>query len=157
MPAFRCKVPWLPNDTYAIQSDAHASIVNETIPLMADGTYDSCHVTINGSTQTCVDWVFDNSVFTNTASSQVCLFYVIEGMRLILRSYVPLIYVYFVYHASSISTSKSFHKKHISRSKFPPYFYTIWQTNTHTKAMSGCIICAFKSPKWHYISSLFSL
>ena len=82
--AFRCKIPWLPNDTYAIQSDAHASIVNETIPLMADGTYDSCHVTINGSTQTCFDWVFDNSVFTNTASSQVGLLYVIAGMTVII-------------------------------------------------------------------------
>ena len=99
LPAFRCKIPWLPNDTYAIQSDAHASIVNDTIPLMADGTYDSCHVTINGSTHTCSGWVFDNSVFTNTARSQVRLFY--AYYLLSVRTFL----IHFVYDSKSINNT----------------------------------------------------
>ncbi|KAK3098660.1 hypothetical protein FSP39_021703 [Pinctada imbricata] len=65
-----CKIPSYPNDTYAIQDPSHAALVNSTIPLTEDGTYDQCHVMVNGSKITCDDWVFDYSVFTNTINSQ---------------------------------------------------------------------------------------
>ncbi|KAK3097943.1 hypothetical protein FSP39_014718 [Pinctada imbricata] len=68
---YRCRIPWFPNDTYAIQDDVHASIVNVSIPLTEDDDYDKCHIIINGTEEKCHNWVFDDSVFTRTANSQV--------------------------------------------------------------------------------------
>ncbi|KAK3098411.1 hypothetical protein FSP39_019225 [Pinctada imbricata] len=67
---YRCKIPWLPNDTYKIQNEFHSSVINETIPLKKDGSYESCYIINNGTKEKCHDWVFDFSVFTQTVNSQ---------------------------------------------------------------------------------------
>ncbi|KAK3098244.1 hypothetical protein FSP39_017573 [Pinctada imbricata] len=66
----RCKIPWLPNDTYEIQDEYHASVVNNSIPISSDGQYEECTIIVNGSEQRCVAWVYDQSVFTETVISQ---------------------------------------------------------------------------------------
>ena len=69
---FRCKIPFLENDTYAVQDTSHFDLINQTIPLLEEGGYDACHVIQNGTKRKCSEWVFDQTVFVNTATSQVC-------------------------------------------------------------------------------------
>ncbi|KAK3096979.1 hypothetical protein FSP39_005334 [Pinctada imbricata] len=66
----RCKIPWLSNDTYAIQDEGHAAIVNTTIPIQDNGNYDPCNIIANGTKIPCNEWLFDQSVFTETVNSQ---------------------------------------------------------------------------------------
>ena len=90
---FRCAIPGLHNDTYTIQSEAHAALINRTIPV-TDGRWDSCHLLTEDATaardgqdgttsdmlqsntsQTqipCSRWVFDHSVFESTVATDVC-------------------------------------------------------------------------------------
>ena len=78
----RCKIPGYTNDTYDIQGLHHAWLVNQTIPMTADGDYTKCTVYdvilyddgLSAATRTqrdCDEWVYDKSVFTETLTSQV--------------------------------------------------------------------------------------
>ena len=71
----RCKIPNLLNDSYAIQSQQHKDLINATIPILPDGSYDECKITVNGTLETCSEWVYDQSVFTRTVNSQVNKFF----------------------------------------------------------------------------------
>nr|XP_022333445.1 organic cation transporter protein-like [Crassostrea virginica] len=66
----RCKIPNLDNDTYASQSQQHKDLINATIPILPDGSYDGCKIIVNGTLETCSEWVYDQSVFTRTVNSQ---------------------------------------------------------------------------------------
>lgn len=68
---YRCKIPNLDNDTYASQSQQHKDLINATIPILPDGSYDGCKIIVNGTLETCSEWVYDQSVFTRTVNSQV--------------------------------------------------------------------------------------
>lgn len=85
----RCKIPWLNNDTFAVQSPEHERLINATIPPSdtADLQYDKCHIYVynssdpsgvpdghhygNASMMLCKEWVYDKSVFLNTFTSDV--------------------------------------------------------------------------------------
>ncbi|KAH9508656.1 hypothetical protein Btru_049547 [Bulinus truncatus] len=88
-PLHRCKLPNYPNDTYEIQSDYHAHLINISIPPNdADATgYSECLVysdvnstlatngfwsnsTNSRATQICKEWVFDKSEYDLTAIEQ---------------------------------------------------------------------------------------
>lgn len=69
--SFRCKLPDLENDSYAVQGQYHEDLINSTIPLKLDGSYDECKIIVNGTLETCSEWVYDHSVFTRTVNSQV--------------------------------------------------------------------------------------
>lgn len=69
--SFRCKLPDLENDSYAVQGQYHEDLINSTIPVKLDGSYDECKIIVNGTLETCSEWVYDNSVFTRTVNSQV--------------------------------------------------------------------------------------
>ncbi|XP_022331022.2 organic cation transporter protein-like isoform X2 [Crassostrea virginica] len=68
--AHRCKIPDWQNDTFAIQSDQHAEIVNSSIPINQDGKYSECDLIQNGTKEKCTEWVYDLSTFSNTVPSQ---------------------------------------------------------------------------------------
>ncbi|XP_078314378.1 organic cation transporter protein-like isoform X2 [Crassostrea virginica] len=68
--AHRCKIPDWQNDTFAIQSDQHAEIVNSSIPINPDGKYSECELIQNGTKEKCTEWVYDLSTFSNTVPSQ---------------------------------------------------------------------------------------
>lgn len=59
------------NDSYAVQGQYHEDLINSTIPLKLDGSYDECKIIVNGTLETCSEWVYDHSVFTRTVNSQV--------------------------------------------------------------------------------------
>ena len=70
----RCAVT--SNDTYSIQSPAHYDVINSSIPVTADGEFESCDViTRNGSEVTavtqCTSWVYDKSVFEESVVSEL--------------------------------------------------------------------------------------
>nr|XP_022332246.1 organic cation transporter protein-like [Crassostrea virginica] len=67
---YRCQIPSLLNDSYAIQSQEHKELINATIPILPDGSYDECKLIVNGTLTTCSEWVYDQSVFTKTVDSQ---------------------------------------------------------------------------------------
>lgn len=69
--SFRCKLPDLENDSYAVQGQYHEDLINSTIPVKLDGSYDECKIIVNGTLETCSEWVYDHSVFTRTVNSQV--------------------------------------------------------------------------------------
>ncbi|KAK3098125.1 hypothetical protein FSP39_016360 [Pinctada imbricata] len=76
----RCKIPSLPNDTYASQGSWHDALINRNIPLSSDSnkTYDDCNMlmysnttgNMTSSTSSCSSWVYDDSVFQNTMPSE---------------------------------------------------------------------------------------
>ncbi|KAK3103224.1 hypothetical protein FSP39_017559 [Pinctada imbricata] len=76
----RCKIPQLPNDTYASQGPWHDALINRSIPLSTeDGKeYDECHLykytnssgNITESLQSCHSWIYDESTLQNTVSSE---------------------------------------------------------------------------------------
>lgn len=59
------------NDSYAVQGQYHEDLINATIPVKLDGSYDECKIIVNGTLETCSEWVYDHSVFTRTVNSQV--------------------------------------------------------------------------------------
>ncbi|RUS82901.1 hypothetical protein EGW08_009324, partial [Elysia chlorotica] len=88
MPQHRCAVPGLQNDTYRIQSEAHARLVNATIPFdPAKGSYSKCtHYktevgrfnweTLNMTsleTQSCSRWVYSTDMFASSIVSELNL------------------------------------------------------------------------------------
>lgn len=87
----RCRIPGYPSDSFAIQSDNHSFLVNQSIPL-TDGKWDQCHVFSSGgvdvivegnmsvnasyavgssSQSQCQDWVYDQSTFQSTIATDV--------------------------------------------------------------------------------------
>lgn len=83
---YRCKIPGLDNDTYAVKGKWHEELLNRTIPLSDDPTltYDQCHIydtndvpvdendrPTNASLIKCKEWVYDKSVFYETFTSKV--------------------------------------------------------------------------------------
>ncbi|KAH3738631.1 organic cation transporter protein-like [Dreissena polymorpha] len=81
VPAHRCKIPVLPNDTYAVQSEGHADLIAAWVPppSIAKKAYDECSLYVNGNedisnaTYTCAEWVYDNAVYTNTFAKKLNL------------------------------------------------------------------------------------
>ncbi|XP_053398435.1 organic cation transporter protein-like [Mercenaria mercenaria] len=89
-PDHRCAIPGCDNDTYAVQSNLHAILINRTIPPPDDDNfkYDECHLfppnasyydnysrPTNASKYKCDKWVYDESVFHEnvvTEMSVVC-------------------------------------------------------------------------------------
>ncbi|GFR89934.1 organic cation transporter protein [Elysia marginata] len=83
---FRCAVPGLLNDTFNIQNEAHARLINATIPFDADkGSYSKCshyknglykstllaqNITL-GDTQACSRWVYSTDVFKSSILSEL--------------------------------------------------------------------------------------
>ena len=80
----RCKIPELPNDTFAIQGDFHRAMVNRSIPVETSGgeeSYSQCQLYVDrnsthnrtGSdgTEDCQAWVYDTSQFDLTIATQV--------------------------------------------------------------------------------------
>ena len=92
----RCQIPGITNDTWEIQNEYHASLLNSSLPLDDDGDYDSCSVydvtvfddgvTANRTTRSCNQWVYDQSVFTETIASQVLI-----AMNFIINLYINVI------------------------------------------------------------------
>ncbi|XP_048240205.1 organic cation transporter protein-like [Haliotis rufescens] len=84
VPDHRCAIPGYDNDTYHVQSDNHAHLINTTIPYVKrDGKLllDSCHIYFDVANSTnsvanrtvvaCKKWVYDKSVFESTVSTQL--------------------------------------------------------------------------------------
>ncbi|CAE1310966.1 SLC22A4_5 [Acanthosepion pharaonis] len=78
----RCAIAELANDTYEIQSEAHAELIKEYIPEdIVDGkpVYSSCHLYVNKSVlgnqtlSNCTSWVYDKSIFQTTITSDLNL------------------------------------------------------------------------------------
>ncbi|XP_067676241.1 organic cation transporter protein-like [Haliotis asinina] len=83
VPEHRCAIPGYDNDTYDVQSDSHAKMINATIPfVMRDGkqqpdrchiysdSYDMNNVSASRAFLSCKKWVYDKSVFEVTASME---------------------------------------------------------------------------------------
>ncbi|RUS88324.1 hypothetical protein EGW08_003895, partial [Elysia chlorotica] len=84
----RCAVPGLPNDTFNIQNEAHARLINATIPFDVDkASYSQCsrykesvnqstahstNMTL-GETQSCSRWVYSTDVFSSSIISDLNL------------------------------------------------------------------------------------
>lgn len=74
----RCAIPELTNDTYQVQSEAHAKLIKKYIPEeIVDGklVYSKCHIYVNTGVirkQTltnCTSWVYDKSTFQTSLTS----------------------------------------------------------------------------------------
>ena len=109
---FRCAIPGLDNDTYAIQNEFHQRLVNLTIPPAVpnddDDVYDKCrmyeytHTDMlvfydvykatnlssipNRTSVTCEQWVYDDSVFTSTLAAEVIISKILHACTVILKS-----------------------------------------------------------------------
>ncbi|XP_067674285.1 organic cation transporter protein-like isoform X1 [Haliotis asinina] len=76
-PAHRCAIPGYENDTYEIQSDYHARLINLTIPLSDkddDQVYDKCHiyqVSDNMTKVACDKWVYSTEIIQNSAVTEM--------------------------------------------------------------------------------------
>ncbi|XP_046328503.2 organic cation transporter protein-like [Haliotis rufescens] len=76
-PAHRCAIPGYDNDTYEIQSDYHARLINLTIPLDDsddDQVYDKCHIYLvsdNMTTVACDKWVYSTDIIQNSAVTEM--------------------------------------------------------------------------------------
>ncbi|XP_052807934.1 organic cation transporter protein-like [Mya arenaria] len=84
-PKHRCKIPLYENDTFEVQDERHARLINFTIPPSDDPllVYDKCQVydvtnvtSLEGYSQLdntrlvkCSEWVYDKSVFYDTFTS----------------------------------------------------------------------------------------
>ncbi|XP_071114900.1 organic cation transporter protein-like [Haliotis cracherodii] len=87
VPEHRCAIPGLKNDTFQIQNEAHADLINRTIPLVIDNhgdlTQSSCDIysmsdnasSLNLSTITepCHKWKYDKSVYHSTVAQTMDL------------------------------------------------------------------------------------
>ncbi|CAE1142013.1 SLC22A4_5 [Acanthosepion pharaonis] len=82
----RCAIPELTNDTYQVQSEAHAKLIKKYIPEeIVDGklVYSKCHIYVNKGVirkQTltnCTSWVYDKSIFQTSLTSDSNLVYFI--------------------------------------------------------------------------------
>lgn len=87
MPRFRCAVPGLENDTFLLQDESHAHLVQAAIPFDADkGGYSRCsrYKTDQGQqlrgdnassleTEACTRWVYSTEVFASSIVSQLNL------------------------------------------------------------------------------------
>lgn len=71
-PNHRCALPTWPNDTYAIQNEAHRMMINKTIPPSTDETlqYSQCLLYQGNGTKSCNKWVYDRTVFKSTFTSE---------------------------------------------------------------------------------------
>ncbi|XP_013389570.1 organic cation transporter protein-like [Lingula anatina] len=79
LPAHRCAIPGLANDTFGIQGTWHQHLINQTIPVDENGKYEGClwrsgNDSGNGSVLPCKDWVYDTSVFPRTFPTEFGLF-----------------------------------------------------------------------------------
>ncbi|XP_041369553.1 organic cation transporter protein-like [Gigantopelta aegis] len=87
IPKYRCKIPGLANDTYAIQNEAHAKLINMTIPPPSageEGLYSHCtiyksenntwrdftEITNTTPQMACTSWVYDTTWFYPTAITE---------------------------------------------------------------------------------------
>ncbi|XP_052089051.1 organic cation transporter protein-like [Mytilus californianus] len=76
-PDHRCQIPGLNNDTYQVQNNEHASIINKTIPPSHDEIhrYDRCHYyQYRNNTRDmvkCSKWVYDINTFHETFTSKM--------------------------------------------------------------------------------------
>lgn len=82
IPDFRCRLPDLYNDTYAIQNEQHQLLVNKYIPQdKSDGfksKYDKCNLynysdTGNATKSKCNKWVYSKQYFEDTLISDVII------------------------------------------------------------------------------------
>ncbi|XP_067950221.1 organic cation transporter protein-like [Watersipora subatra] len=69
---FRCQIPGLKNDTFAVQGWEHNSSISQYIPLKSDGKYDSCHLRVTNTSQleTCNSYVYTTSIFKDTTVTE---------------------------------------------------------------------------------------
>ncbi|XP_023930356.1 organic cation transporter protein, partial [Lingula anatina] len=79
LPAHRCAIPDLANDTFEIQGTWHQYLLNQTIPVDENGKYEGClwrseNYPRNSSVLPCEDWVYDTSVFPKTFPTEFGLF-----------------------------------------------------------------------------------
>ncbi|XP_013421072.1 organic cation transporter protein-like isoform X1 [Lingula anatina] len=79
LPARRCTIPDLANDTFEIQGTWHQYLINQTIPVDENGEYEGClwrsgNDSGNGSVLPCKVWVYDTSVFPRTFPTEFGLF-----------------------------------------------------------------------------------
>ncbi|KAK6170919.1 hypothetical protein SNE40_019202 [Patella caerulea] len=75
IPAHRCAVPSLSNDTYAIQGTWHQDLINQSIPSSKDG-WSKCNVYSynkdgNRTEVGCNKWVYDQSQYESTFTTEV--------------------------------------------------------------------------------------
>lgn len=82
----RCKIPLI-NDTFEIQNDQHANIVDRYIPfdknLMTKNNYDRCQIRLLFSNETganlaisdCDEWVFSKEYFDHTIVTDVSIYF----------------------------------------------------------------------------------
>ncbi|KAK6170807.1 hypothetical protein SNE40_019111 [Patella caerulea] len=105
VPEHRCAIPGLDNDTFAVQSEYHQKLINETIPyevlddeykvarceLYTPGSYkyDSNNQPINATITACARYVYDQSVFTATATTK----YNMVCEDAILRSHAQMVFM----------------------------------------------------------------
>ncbi|XP_046582091.1 organic cation transporter protein-like [Haliotis rubra] len=80
---YRCKIPFLENDTYAVQDDHHKQLIEMFIPKLADAyskctLYDvhnnSSRADGNNSQRTCDAWVYDKSVIQSSGPADFNMF-----------------------------------------------------------------------------------
>jgi hypothetical protein len=85
---FRCQIPGLTNDTYAVQGPQHMDLINKYIPIDKDNKYDQCKFydidqsttvfdnssrPINASMTKCSSWVYNRAVFHDTFATKVII------------------------------------------------------------------------------------
>ncbi|XP_067674927.1 organic cation transporter protein-like [Haliotis asinina] len=87
VPEHRCAIPGLNNDTFQIQNEVHADLINRTIPLALDNqgdqTRSSCFIysaspnassrDVNTDTESCQKWKYDKSVYHSTVAQTMDL------------------------------------------------------------------------------------